>query len=394
MSGAAYSLLHKLLKSAEKGGQRPLPITDKRAPEYFADTSFPAREAIHAVLENAQAQGAVQLEWGTGAAEKDLKRIRLLEADRLAAFLGMERAADTAARLAQAIEPLIQNAPEWLRAVYSQALDKWQKGENALGYKADEVDTLSKLFRAALAVTRGEQQNLDLRRFSTRSVGDSKFIEKNESGLARLLRFDPTNVELQDLDSKELFEALGLQKFTPPLFIKGPLAVTYSGAELDISVARPYLALSPDCVDSIELVCTPAYVLSIENLASYQRYTREISDDAVVLYTGGFPGPAFRTFLVSLDTVTPDNISFFHWGDIDLGGLRIFECLARCLKRPLQAHQMVLPGMSGNLFSASEIRQLEKYKALRNNTGKLAVKWLESKSPKVEQEGVEPISPL
>jgi hypothetical protein len=392
MSQAAYDLLRKLLKSADKNNQDSpvLPISKTRAPEYFTEHNFSTLKAIHAVLQNAQAQGAVTLEWGKYEAENDLRRIRLADAERLAAFLGVERAGDKAARLANALEPILQDAPAWLRDVFSQALEKWQQGENALGYGADETDRLCKLFRAAIAVARNEQQNLDLRRFSARCVGDSKFIENNQGGLVKLLRADPANAELQNLDSKELFEALGLQKFTPPLFIKGPLAVSYSGERLDLSAALPYLALSPDCVDSIRLVRPPPYVLNIENLASYQRHIREITDDAIVLYTGGFPAPAFRMFLARLEKATPASIRFFHWGDIDLGGLRIFDCLARCLSRPLQAHQMVLPEISGGLFSHQEIRQLEKYRRFQNTTGKLAANWLEYEQGRLEQENVEP----
>ncbi|MCP4700432.1 MAG: hypothetical protein GY862_26810, partial [Gammaproteobacteria bacterium] len=43
--------------------------------------------------------------WGKGAAENDLLRIRLLDADRLAEFLGVERAGNKAARLKREIEP-------------------------------------------------------------------------------------------------------------------------------------------------------------------------------------------------------------------------------------------------------------------------------------------------
>ncbi len=97
MHEAVRGLLAKLLVAAERraegGASITLPLTVKRAPEYVACNTVAEREAIHAVLANAADAGAITLEWGRFEETRDLKRLRLLDADRLAAFLGEDRVA-------------------------------------------------------------------------------------------------------------------------------------------------------------------------------------------------------------------------------------------------------------------------------------------------------------
>lgn len=394
MSRAARDVLLRLLVRAERGGKRVpvLPVTPRYAPEYFEATGLDARDALHATLENAGAAGAVTLEWGRFEAEQDLQRIRLVDADRLALFLGVERAGAKAARIQRRVGPVLEGAPDWLSVAFRQALARWRKGDRAMGCGPDDAEAIEQLFRVAVAVHRSEHEGLDLRRFSTRLLGDSKAIERLRGRLASLLRHDPA---LADLEDDELFHALGLEKFPPPLFVRGALRMRYGGARMDLSALRPYVALSPDAVDDIVLANTPAYMLTIENLASFQRHVREIEDHGLVLYTGGFPGPAFRVILARLDRLVDETVPFFHWGDMDLGGLRIFKHLAGFVQRPLAPHLMEPPAgqLASRPFTPDERRRLEAYARDEGPAAALAASWLAAGVGCLEQEALDPATP-
>ena len=81
MSNVGRFLLLKLLAQVDRGGRDTLPIGERSAREYFAANDLAGRDAIHAYLENAQADGGVTLEWGRRAAAQDLQRIRIKDPD-------------------------------------------------------------------------------------------------------------------------------------------------------------------------------------------------------------------------------------------------------------------------------------------------------------------------
>jgi hypothetical protein len=84
----------------------------------------------------------------------------------------------------------------------------------------------------------------------------------------------------------------------------------------------------------------PAAVLTIENFASFNRQVREVDDGALVVYTGGFPSAGVIDMLTGLLNAVDPDVPFFHWGDIDPGGVRIFRLLEESLPRSPLPHLM------------------------------------------------------
>lgn len=392
MSEVARALLLKLLAQAERGGRETLPISERSAPDYFEVRDLSVRDAIHAALANAEAVGGVRLEWGRGAAAQDLKRLRLSDADRLADWLGVPRVRDSAARMREALAPLLAEAPAWLRAGYEAAAAKWQLGQSAFRIEVTDTDGARALFQTALAVAEGRHRDLDLRRFSARLLGDSKAVERQSGRLAELLRHNP---EWHDLDeNRDLFRVIGLEKFPPPLLVRGPLVLQVEGRSLDISGLTPYVGLSPDAIESLEPTDPIPYLLCIENLASFQHHAREIQDGALVLYTAGFPGPDLIRVIQLMDRVLPAECPFLHWGDRDVGGLRIFAQLAGALTlHALKPHLMDVSIAGNSEFSAKERRTLKALAVRSDASGNLARHWLEAGLGPREQEQLDPVQP-
>lgn len=159
--------------------------------------------------------------------------------------------------------------------------------ERALTLRAGKI---AFKIRVAKVVSLNEQEDLDLRRFSVRLLKDSKAIEGMLRKLAPLLRRNPEWETFED--NAELFRLLGLEKFPPPIYLKGPLVINYSDVVWDASALRPYVGLSPDGVSGVEFSRRPTYLLTIENLSSFQRHVREVDDDGIVIYSAGFLSPA------------------------------------------------------------------------------------------------------
>ncbi len=329
MSNVARALLLKLLAQADRDGRETVPINESSAKDYFSLSTLSERDSVHANLANVKVAGAISLEWGKGSAAQDLLRIRLRDADKLAEWLGVPRAKNHAERIEASLTSIAPDFPEWLQVVYNESLGEWKKGKSTLRVRAEETDTAVNLFRIAHTVSRNEQDGLDLRRFSVKLLNDSKAIENLLSKLAPLLRCNPDWEEFDE--NSDLFRYLGLEKFAPPILIKGPLCINYSDVEWAIGKLRPYVGISPDLVLGITVSCKVPYLLTIENLASFQRHVREIDDDGVVIYTAGFPAPSLSQIIRALDRVLPVDCPFFHWGDRDVGGHTYFSHILRSL---------------------------------------------------------------
>lgn len=392
MIDVARTLLIKLLGQADRGGRETVPITESSAKDYFAINDLSQRDVVHANLQNAEAAGSVSLEWGKGAAAQDLLRIRLRDPDKLAEWLGVPRARNYSELIVNALSDVVQKFPDWLRATYVDSLEEWGKGKSALRVQPEETRTIVNLFRTAYAVSCNEQDGLDLRRFSVRLLNDSKAIENLLSKLAPLLRGNP-EWKLFD-DNTELFRFLGLEKFSPPILIKGPLCVQYSGTDWDMSVLRPYVGISPDLVSEMSATADVPYLLTIENLASFQRHVREIDDDGVVIYTAGFPSPALSHIIRTLDSALPVDCPFYHWGDRDVGGIRIFSHVESSLSnRKLHPHLMSEAHNCNTRFEEKSRKALEAHVNGSDEASVLARLWLDNSLGPMEQENIDPVAP-
>lgn len=64
-------------------------------------------------------------------------------------------------------------------------------------------------------------------------------------------------------------------------------------------------------------------IVTIENKANYEEM--KYREDTLYLFCHGFYSPKERIFLKRLMEVAEGEIQYFHWGDMDMGGIRIFR---------------------------------------------------------------------
>jgi hypothetical protein len=174
------------------------------------------------------------------------------------------------------------------------------------------------------------------RTFSRRCAGDSKALERLEGPVARLLR------SVLDLPPaakpREALRTIGLEKFAPPLLVSG--CVSLAGA--DGSAMPVYFGLPPDQADRLRFDRTPAYLLTIENFASFNRHVLEADVNRIgtTIYVGGYPSLATQQALGTLVSKLPSNVPIFHWSDIDPDGTWIFRTVEAAVHRKVIPHLM------------------------------------------------------
>jgi len=110
----------------------------------------------------------------------------------------------------------------------------------------------------------------------------------------------------------------------------------------------PWLALTPETLrDMEELHVGACRIRTVENLVAFEEEARRgVPTDTILVYTGGFPSTLERTFLTRLVERGVDHVE--HWGDLDVGGLRILRHLAAILPCPVRPWRME-PELLGRL---------------------------------------------
>jgi hypothetical protein len=362
---------------------------------YF-ETKGDARRLLHATLENAEKVGAIELKKGKHAASHELDQILLIDGEKLAVFLGKQPAATCVAKLENDLNLLLRDcAHDWITEAYRDACYDWRRGKafRGLSLPQDHVRACQ-LFQALLSIAEGKHKGLDMRTFSARNLSDSKAFERLKSSFCSVwAKYNG----LEEWDTDELLQAIGLEKEPHPVLLRGPLLLQQKEVISDLSCFQPYIGMPRELLGSVIPKHAPAYVLTIENLTSFFRHAREIQDDGLILFTNGFPNPDVQKLLGRLDSDFPQSIPFYHWGDTDVEGLRILNFIGTLTpNHTISSHLMSRKTWQpARLLNDIEIWKANQLRSNNVSISDLLDQLIIEGLPKYfEQENIDPASPL
>lgn len=327
----AKELLGDLLDRFEAGTASPIGY-----PDYGAFASVVAADAFLKEISRAEEAGAVSLARGRGPKRNEITHVRLTSAEVLYRYVGRTPATtiaeDAAERLVAGLEldPRLKDAAAAIAGAWSMA-KTWNT------FTPANADRLRDALVLAQAILDGKHVNVDYRTFSRRTVGHSKTLERLESAVVRLLGgiidFPP------EAKPRAALRAIGLERFAPPLLIAGQ--VDLEGADLS-AVSPLYLGIAPNEAGRIRFRKLPAYLLTIENFASFSRHIIEADPARVgaTVYVGGYPSLATQQALRVLADAVPAGTPIFHWSDIDPDGTWIFWTIEQAVGRSIRPHLM------------------------------------------------------
>lgn len=361
---AAAQVLERLLRRGERARARgvsenvALTMTPASCPEYCALDTLDALETFHAEIALAERAGAVACErTRSGGDSPGLKRITMLDLDRLGEHLGIRLLSERAQDAEMRLKPWSGTYP-----VVSRVLTLWQQGKKVRGCGPEATQELLDAIRVVESRRRDGGEERILRRESVRLFDDSKRLERLTPWLDVV-----NNDELaaSGLSSEDVWSSLGLRREPQPMLVAG-CGVAVLG-ESQIPLCRPYLGLPVDAVDTIKT--DVRYLLTIENLASFHDAARAIPEDGLLIYTAGMPSPAWRSLYRRIIESLPHHTLLYHWGDIDEGGYRIAAVISETAKssgRALHPWRMspseaVAPATTPNTASPSTVRQMVRW---------------------------------
>lgn len=335
MTGAhdpGAEFLERLLALSERSPDRVRPASS--SPDYDTLLKAAAIGRFQDQLVAAERVGAVTLKYGRRERKHLIERVTVMDAALLARHLGRKPSQVRATDARRNLEDCIEGGPPWLAEILDEMTARWARGESAYKLGPSDVGASREFLMFLRAVSKDEARGVDARSFALRVTGDTKAFDRHSGRLSAVLA-----AQLHVLP-ETVWQRIGLERFAHPVHLRGPLRCEDVDGILVDGRSRPFASIHPESATLLKLVSRPRYVLSIENYASFNRYVREIDDDGLVLYTGGFASAGVVGVLSWIAEHTDAAVPLYHWGDIDPGGLRIFRYLEEALPRALRPHLM------------------------------------------------------
>jgi hypothetical protein len=197
--------------------------------------------------------------------------------------------------------------------------------------KAEQPRHMRELLHGLQALFTVREDDIARRVLSVRIYGDSKRWEQLERGILQLARNFCLSPEEAALDDAALLAERGIIDHPSHIHLAGPLVFATPRGEIDLSAFYPDLGLPVEMVRDLEIVESKApEVITIENKTSFYQYLREGPPGRLVIYLGGYHNRGRRLLLEKLAAYYQKEgraVSFYHWGDMDLGGFRIWRHL-------------------------------------------------------------------
>lgn len=260
----------------------------------------------------------------------------------------------------------------WLIPALHEQLDTMQKNAKIpalLGSAADIARDLLSIFRLLLE---DDFKPMQMRVFSLKCFNDSKYFEqKMKSRITTFIRrYHPqltTLDENQTFADDEVLELIGIRKNPEILEFRGPVKLHMNGSVIDFAPMTAGACFKTDNFEMLQKIEIENVqkIIFIENRTTYEiqiskgrdknderdkneEHNKNEGHDKIderdknelIVYHGGFHSLKKRRFLQMLTEAANQQVEIYHWGDIDLGGFKIFLQIKNNISSRVKPWQM------------------------------------------------------
>lgn len=286
--------------------------------------------AVHQAIEELNKKELIHVHWLKGEEGNIIRQVQLNLDNVNLAYKEIRRSPkqDLLKQAKQDLQQLTESPFQWLRQFASQTIACIDDKHHIPRHIPEQRSHRQKLLACLDAIAKLENEEMLERVFSKRVCKDSKYFEQHlrtsTAGILKRWLFKNTS-----LDTDEVLQQAGLHKSSDELLFTGAIQVSFRNKTIDFADFVYGTAIHSRMVNELAVTgFRGEEIVTIENKASYREFCSQMDiGNTAAIYLGGFPGPAKRKFLNKLYTYTQKNnpsIKFRHWGDIDLGGFRIF----------------------------------------------------------------------
>lgn len=256
----------------------------------------------------------------------------------------MELAESWKSRVAQA---------DWLIPYYDHILERLNSGKLV----KDVPGLEDPLFFLFLNKTAEEREPLYRRAFSAQvctiwngiaqtkqsesKITPTKRFEKiyQSAVLSVLKQYSPLYEE--GMSDEELLTAHGILTYAQTLEFKGAVSYRIDDGPAISTAAQIYGTMfnKQTLENAVPIsIVGIRQIMTIENKANYEKM--QFRPDTLYIFCHGFFSPPERKFLSRVVELAGTDTEYFHWGDMDYGGIRIFKFLQKNLFPKLKPWKM------------------------------------------------------
>lgn len=222
----------------------------------------------------------------------------------------------------------------WIKQYLGRCLNRLEKGNVPKEFSKRDL-----LFQCLGEIDRLKEP-LYKRVFSKYCLGNSKAFENEfQSTVLSIARKYHTGIE-DGMNDTQILSQLLIEEYSQELALKGALWITVDGENINLEEFRYGAVLNsltlthakPEKGEKIKRV------LTIENKANYMAMPYD--EETLTIYSHGFFTPKEREFLINLREMLPKETQYFHSGDLDYGGIRIFRYIKQKIFPAVKPFQM------------------------------------------------------
>jgi hypothetical protein len=216
----------------------------------------------------------------------------------------------------------------WIREYLEDVIGSTNCGKDAKDIMKKEIEYIDGVIKALKRIDSLKAPEF-IRGFSVACYDNSKTFEKEyQSKIISVARkYEPTlkNIEKEDITDNEVLAQLGIIA-KPEIFeCCGNCIIRTSVGSCDVSVFKKGFSLNSYFVNDITEIKMNGVdkIIFIENRTNYYDYMLKKKANEFIIYHGGFYSPAKGKLFANL-VANAEDIDKFFWGDIDMGGFKMF----------------------------------------------------------------------
>ncbi len=242
---------------------------------------------------------------------------------------------------------------DWLIPYYDHILERLKSGKLV----KDVPGLEDPLFFLFLNKTAEEREPLYRRAFSAQvctiwngiaqtkqsesKITPTKRFEKiyQSAVLSVLKQYSPLYEE--GMSDEELLTAHGILTYAQTLEFKGAVSYRIDDGPAISTAAQIYGTMfnKQTLENAVPIsIVGIRQIMTIENKANYEKM--QFRPDTLYIFCHGFFSPPERKFLSRVVALAGTDTEYFHWGDMDYGGIRIFKFLQKNLFPRLKPWKM------------------------------------------------------
>jgi hypothetical protein len=337
-------ILETLLAQAEQPGRKRVTRVRLHAQAYDWYYVGSIRYSVNEQVQLLEAKGWLRLHWQKFEKGNMLEAIDLVAQQEaigeLTVLLGRTPFHEMRTRMHQLLDQQ-ETHGGWFDSFVSWARTQLDANKSVAPLSLQDLRESQDLLTALSAIA-DLQTPVFERSLSVVLFKNSKRLEELRAGIVYVLRMHEPDAAKYGDDEWALLQAHHINRPPERVPLTGPIDLLIRSTSRGGIESEAYLRLEPG-LSSISLpedilrfavvrACPAKAIITVENLTSFSELLIIRPLDIMAVHTGGFASPSLTAFLYNIRDYRP-GLPFFHWGDLDAGGLRILAHLRRRLGR-------------------------------------------------------------